>query len=282
MRDLTPITERLDWALRYIDALDSEVRKFLDTKPYDVIRERDANTGGYLWRVAVRNQPPRYLSFMAGDCIHNIRSPLDNLVHLLADGATDQERRNVAFVIKSTPDDFRGRAFKLAGLPQATRDIIARLQPFAPGQRPQVSSYVVGAAGTLARIADPNARTDDKGLAEKHPLAVLERLWNDDKHRAPGLIGMVSRRGTLHHGDLSIPIGTRVSTDMVLGVVHDGDKIASFAPGGFRIEADVKYEPEFQVTLDKEGEAFRNPLIPLLRRLHDHVRNVVVPQFAEV
>lgn len=289
MIDLAPLTERLDWALSHLEALNREVRRFLDTEPYTVTTERNPDTGGYLWRVAVRSGAPRRLSFLVGDCVHSIRSTLDNLVWLLSEGSSEKVRRNAAFVISADAEGFRNGRWKLDGLPDRVQRLIVDAQPFAPDQLPGTGRYIVAHSGlgpgldTTSDLEDPYARTDERGRAEKHPLWLLERLWNDDKHRAPALIGAMSRSSNFSSTNLHIPAHSAFQFDMFVGVIHDGDKIAQFIPpDGFRSEAEIKLKPLFEIALDKEGEGFKEPVGDLLRKLHDHVRNTLLPQFAKL
>lgn len=98
-------------------------------------------------------ETPLELSTIVGDCLHNLRSTLDYLVWQIvrSNPPNTPERRNM-FPICSSPQEFasqvkRGR---LRGVPAAATEIIERLQPYD---------------------------------GPDHPLALLNELYNADKHR---------------------------------------------------------------------------------------------------
>ena len=102
-----------------------------------------------------------------GECIHNLRSALDNLAYALARLKTDPPTRpwTIYFPIFGEQGRFNnnGRA-SIAQLPPAAADAIERLQPF---QR-------------------TGARQD--GTPEQDLLLLLQALSNSDKHRVPSIV----------------------------------------------------------------------------------------------
>ena len=159
------LTRRLEHAWGYRELFYEESRAFLDTHPYRVWDEHEPDSGDYLvWMEPTEPVPPR-LGFLAGDCINNIRSPLDNLVSALPGAAPDR----AAFVILPTdpaldpkPTTFAQKAWRLKGIPQAAIDLIESLQPYKGTK---------DASGVNIPIGEL--------------LLWLDRLWNMDKHRLP-------------------------------------------------------------------------------------------------
>jgi len=109
---------------------------------------------GLTWRFNVESPPPVSLGVVAGDVIHNLRSALDHLARelVIANGANprDEGRPRTQFPIVTASEQ----------------------QPVIHTESGDISS----AAQVLLEVVQPNNRPD-------HPLAVLTRLANIDKHR---------------------------------------------------------------------------------------------------
>ncbi len=97
--------------------------------------------------------PPKDISTIVGDCLHNQRSSLDYLVWLMVESnpPNKPDHRNMFPICTSrTAYQAQLKAGRLQGIPGAAKDLIDDLQPY-----------------------------DDQG----HPLALLSKLHNADKHR---------------------------------------------------------------------------------------------------
>lgn len=108
------------------------------------------------WLVVHANDyiPPIRLSAIAGDCIHNMRSALDNLVCGLAltvDPACKCKETNFPFT-ENEPDWTANSQTRLPGVPKEACGIIRQLQPWGDPIIP-------------------------------NPLLILNKLSNMDKHR---------------------------------------------------------------------------------------------------
>ncbi|MEX1252881.1 MAG: hypothetical protein WEE64_00935 [Dehalococcoidia bacterium] len=98
------VREKLDWAGHHLNALEHEIQAFKDTDPIPVGREFDLKTTEEVWYVdGVSQEPPRRLSFIAGDFLSNLRASLDYLVwQLVLENGGTPERSN-AFPICAKP-----------------------------------------------------------------------------------------------------------------------------------------------------------------------------------
>lgn len=105
-------------------------------------------------------RPPLSLGVVVGDAVHNLRSALDVAVWQIADLAVLADHGRLQFPIKSTHGEYRRWAerHELSHRLPEVDQVLRRLQPFE------------------SRTYSP---------PERHPLARLERLSNDDKHRVP-------------------------------------------------------------------------------------------------
>ncbi|MDQ1742190.1 MAG: hypothetical protein QOE23_529 [Pseudonocardiales bacterium] len=247
----------------YCDKLDSEVRAFLESNPFGYVTKHDREEGRYFAHAKILRRPPASLGLLTGDAIHNIRASLDNLFWAFACRFHNPPRNHrIAFPIfkdqsrrGSKPGWDVGLNY-LRSVAPAVGTVITDLQPFERSK------------------ADPSG----------DPLWMLERLWNDDKHKrvvpvasALPLDPRVQIRAI--GGDFRVRARTRgffansgpFEDDAVLaGCMYD--------PAG-HVEGDLEFIFTFDVAFPKEGPARGAPLANLVRGLHDHVRHEVLPRF---
>lgn len=276
--DFSTLYARLDHALERIALLEREINEFISTGPYESVREANSLTGALRWRVQIHAQPPLHLSFKVGDCIHAIRATLDNLTWLLSASATEKQRKRVQFVITAEEQEFREQSWRLTPVPQGARDIIERLQPFAPGELPPPIGVAVTLFGARATTDSPFFPKDPRGRAETHLLWVLDRLWNDDKHRAALLTAAVTHNFSVL-GSFAMPPDSDIAWTSDMKGLHDGDVFLEATPVPRFSLDNVDVQPHFTLALDREGPRYMQPVTKLLTKLHDHVRNHVLPAF---
>jgi|SRR5215212_2196849 len=153
---------RLDRALQHLQSLEAEDRRWREGNPYRIIHELDPQTSKKLVRVEVLSQPSVRLGLLIGDCLHNLRSALDNLAYELAvaytgDPLPDAVATRSEFpILGDRPMKAGERQRKIGGIHPDAQTIIEGLQPYQRGQH-----YAVD------------------------PLWVLHELSNIDKHRLP-------------------------------------------------------------------------------------------------
>lgn len=114
------------------------------------------------------NPPPlEEWGLIFGECVHNLRSALDNLTFALARVRQDPPQRpnRIAFPIHEDKTKFQnnGRSY-IDQLPPTAADLIEKLQPF---QRDG---------------------SEEVGTPDRDPLVLLQELNNADKHRVPALV----------------------------------------------------------------------------------------------
>lgn len=145
-------------AQEHLEALHAEVERFYQRSPYGIVGEVDAKTDRYVFRVCVFEEPPRRLGVYIGDFLHNASSALEHLAWELVrlDGGTPIERQT-GFPIFTKREKWDAMAPRMMeGMSQTHRAEIEELQPFRRGT--------------------PVAVHFDE-------LALLQHLWNVDKHR---------------------------------------------------------------------------------------------------
>ena len=171
---LDGIRERLRWAQRHIHALDSDIRDWqqlhCDTGAGEFHPEADL--------IVLRWDPPDYpmrWGVMWGNIAHNLRSALDHLVWqmVLAHGEIEPVAGHGghAFPIRhsvpngSTFSDIYVENGKLAGVAASHLALVEKAQPYH----------------FVARSIP----------SELHPFALLDQLWQIDKHRHLNTTGFI-------------------------------------------------------------------------------------------
>jgi hypothetical protein len=157
---------RFDRALHHLESLKTESRAWGKEHPYRMWTDFDVDPNYKLSWIEVLNPPPPELSLIIGECIHNLRSTLDNLAFELALAGNlgkplpDKVAENSAFPIFSERKKFVKKRKSLIGcIPPRAQTIIQDLQPYNRGD----------------------------GFW-RDPLWHLYELSNMDKHRLPHVV----------------------------------------------------------------------------------------------
>jgi len=111
--------------------------------------------------------PLEHWGLQAGECVHNLRSALDNLSFALASLNRDppERPRAIAFPIYTEKSLFEKNGRKnIDQLPQSAAELVERLQPFQRDGSP------------------------DHGTPDKDALVLLQWLSNNDKHQVPSVV----------------------------------------------------------------------------------------------
>lgn len=236
---------KLFQANEHLQSLKLEIRAFLERDPYNIVAEPNNERSAYVWRVHIREEPLPTLSLVVGDCIHNLRSSLDHLVFDLAGRPKGRTAGKLEFPIHTTSEGYlMGAKEKLAGVAGEAQTIIQGLQPYH--REGQMFSF------------------------EPHPLDVLRRLSNIDKHRSLHLVWFMATQSDVH---ASAPA---TSTDFHSGALVDKAVIASIQFA----EPDVEVQARFKllVALDLDRPAMPIPVLEYLKYLNDFIRfDVLLP-----
>lgn len=260
---------RLRRAQLHMDNFYRQVDRFINSVPYEMVAEEDSDGVNQFIRIKakIRKELPLRLSIVAGDCIHNLRTILDNIIWQLGDlnGLPKGRLDKIGFPLRMSPDEFSKELESLKGLPQSVIDLIESLQPYQP--------Y--------------NGRDDPK----LHPLYILNRLWNEDKHRSPVLVITLhkrtqivtkARRVKLPDGTTQLQAFLGHHTVNVGGRLYDGKEIATFTvrPNDPYPEFDLRIF--FEVAFDERGPAKGQPATKCLGDLHDFVQDKVLAKFEPI
>jgi hypothetical protein len=241
---------KLKRADQHIRGLDGEIRTFLQEQPYVVeyeprrvrtehqrVRATDLQVrGGDLTDLLVdedgmveftfdaveevgvrvrivKNDPGLWWGVLVGDVVHNLRSALDHLVWELTvkhsgPPPTDPPPRDsvwkkAAFPVTRKARDWGGAVSAIRGVDPHLRSRFESWQPFRNAQH--------------------------GGQAETHPLWILQRLWNRDKHHAVNLTGALVGLDRIGSEPPESGLGelrTKIIDRAPLGPFMDGAEIA--------------------------------------------------------
>jgi hypothetical protein len=159
---LQGILLKLDRADEHLHALYEEFAAVLDAHGAGFFApvEFDAESGWHVSKVGEFGEAGPRISILAGEVAHQLRSALDHLAWQLVEANQNAPDNHTAFPVRLVPFS-RGRSFvrtttqggQLQGVPPAAARLIEKAQPY--------------------HAAHP----------ERHWLAVLDGLWQADKHR---------------------------------------------------------------------------------------------------
>ncbi len=253
---------RLDWADRCFDDLKASVEAFGKRHPCEVLSNRDLETGDYVFRLKVHEEPPLDWGFLIGDFINNVRCAVDNLVWEIARRNADPPPDRTQFLACFDHATFEKRRHSLAGLPDAAFYTIKMVQPYQDryaywGQWRQVNPA-------------------------ESPAYILERLWNWDKHRASHPAFFALGRETVWFNLHTVPEEASIEPHSFnVEPLHDNDEIARarVIPNDARVDLDANFTIEigFGERSPIPGAPVMQTLIELRRFVREEVFPLLVP-----
>ncbi len=154
---LEGVKAKLARADEHMKALDEEWKVFGKTQSYKGYHQFKSDTGEWNCYLSLAEPIPIKLSMILGDALNNMRSSLDHLVGRFVELHGGKVTRSHAFPICDDIASFEKQGRQLAGIPAD------------------------GPERILIEEAQPYQRGEDW---REHPLAVLNKMTNTDKHRA--------------------------------------------------------------------------------------------------
>ena len=163
------VDAKLGRASRQVDALLRSVATWASANQINARCElREGRLGYRLIQGEYSASPPLVeWGLWTGECVHNLRSGLDNLAYALARLHRDPPERpqDIAFPIYREKKKFDENSKKnIAQLPKEAAELIERIQPFQRDGSPA------------------------EGVAANDPFLLLQSLNNTDKHRVPSVV----------------------------------------------------------------------------------------------
>lgn len=164
---------KLDRALQHLQSLESKVHLWKQGDAHRYVPEFDRKSGKKRIKVEILDTSPVEFGIIIGDCLHNLRSALDNLVIELI-VARHGDPPPSRFVEHSEFPIFGSKVMnssacrkRIGSIAPTTQTIIEELQPYKRGKKYASDS-----------------------------LWLLHKLSNMDKHRLPALTLLASSGGS--------------------------------------------------------------------------------------
>ena len=234
-------------AHEHLETLEREIKAYLSAIKVEMVLKTDpAQSRPWLVMSASDYIPPIRLSVLLGDCVHNMRSALDNLVCGLAKTVNPRCKCRGAFPYRNDETAWN-KHFQddLKGVPADAQKIIKDLQPWN----------------------DPSKQS---------PLLMLNKLSNDDKHRTCNFTLAYNQDLMFRiHGNDGTIAEIAYNKPIYLGdpqTVPLPMSAAAVIPS-----ARVQAKGRLVITLRDEGIwAADTPVEQVLRRCFDHVEKEVI------
>ncbi len=242
-------------AQEHAENLKTDVSAFLDAQPYTIVHEIDRQTKGlvppahdegqgvHIYRVHINQEIPDRIPIIAGEILQGMRSALDYVAWQLALGQSDTPPKNTAFPIFGKAKNYRTDSDRfIGGIDPSVHPTFDAVQPYHAGDK-----------------------------AFDHPLWVLHRLANDDKHKAPHVVGSVpSSMGIFRPDGADLFMGTEI------GAFESGDIVGTIAiSGGIEPERDLNPVFAFAIAFGKDTAAQGRPLFSEINRIGIEVDKVI-------
>jgi len=248
---------RLKRAEYHVRSLEDKVAGWLHTRPYSITVEIEDDIGEKVVKLKGLEHPPDELGLIAGDCLHNLRSALDNLAFELAVAYTGEAlSKSIAgdsgFPIfrDNNPQSAKKLKRMIRGVHPSAQEIIEGLQPYHSGM-----AYW------------------------SKPLWILRELSNSDKHRLPYLTLLLPTGGLFSVGDL-VPDGECYGKRAILvfGPIEGSAEIARYpVAANFETKVDVDLTHALGVGF-RDGSPAPNLMAvnEILRLILNHMNEMVV------
>jgi hypothetical protein len=249
-------------AKEHLAAVIAEVDFYREGDPYGVVGEFNGD-GRYELRIEENYPPPIRLSILIGDCVNSLRATLDQVA--FAHIARSDPRRaadspeSISFPIHET-------RFNKKRIERSDADLF--------GSVDAVPEPVL----TIIKDHQPYKRGND---AASHPLAIVNRLTNIDKHRM-----LLLTDSFLAQGSFGVTLGDlHLDSRYVIGTFKAGAQVASIpltfetiSQAGATSWDDVKVygHAPLLVTLDEPGIASDRPVTEVLQECVEFVNALLL------
>jgi hypothetical protein len=243
------IGAKIERAKEHLRDLESEVRRFFEANPYQVVVSEQPATGDLVYRVHVVAPPPLRLSTIIGDIIHNLRASLDHLVWQLVRANGGTPNKQTEFLISESLSDFEANApRRLKGVSAAALQLIKEMKPYKGG---------------------------DDLLSRLHQLDII------DKHKLLIPIGSAHRNVIIDFGrmlpnsTISMPVALRPADRQY--PLEDGAEVYRVMKAARTAHSDDSVQFTFELSFGEGGIVQDQPVVETLQQLIDHVEWLMQP-----
>jgi len=254
---------RIKRAQAQLDTLKDELDRYTDRsqgETHTIVPEGDDDPNVQHFRFFLRRVPPRIIGVLIGECVHNLRAALDNLFFTYAGPHVSKRTlREIDFPICVERDVFEAKAASnFKNLPAKGLGLLRSVQPYRreyEGRR------------WNDRWRDPHA----------HPLAMLQRISNSDKHRIP-VIALINIVET----SIAVSTGKAPRVMRANGCLDDGAIAARLDFSDSEPDIHIQAALTFGIALDEWGPISGMPLTEVLIGIHQYIDLAVVGEFGKL
>lgn len=250
---------RLERALQHLQSLEAEVQRWLGTNPYSLFHEFDTEGGENVIRVYFYGIVPPQFGLIVSDCIHNLRSALDNLIYDLAVAYLD---------ISPLPED-RARLLEFP---------IFGKRAMTEGECRKKIGCIHPDAQAFIKELQPYQRGDN---CTSDPLWVLRNLSNIDKHRVVYTTLFARSSGAFGPGDAHTNVYDVAFHSEAPGVERTAEIVRYRArPYEPSTKVHVQYGFSFDIAFGQGSPIYGELVLPTLTNLRNYLVNTVVSPLA--
>jgi hypothetical protein len=244
---------KLARAYRHLEEFKAAAAPITARPPERLPGEYDPSHSQYIFKAPRDMYAPLELSAIVGDVVHNLFAALDYLAWELTPIAerVEPQARSIGFPIYRDQGRY-GNAirFKIPGIDQAVETLIRRVQPFSVSWR--------------------------DGHPSKHPLARLQDLELQDKHRTLHILD-VEAKGELVGGDPAIRRSAG-PTHFLRGSYRQGQLLATLGTFSTDDQPDIALRISHGVTFGEGPVSVEGfGVVEILEEIERYVRGTVVP-----
>ena len=252
------IDRRLGRADNELIVLHDEVTAFLKGDPFTVsqqvqLGDEIAPGDDLPYVVKVSKEPELWWSLLVSEIIHHLHTTLDNLAWQIATVHAGSPPRGTAFPTYRSVTDYRTTWSKQSGyyatrgMPDHAQAIIEDVQPYHRRNKP-----------------------------ESHPLWILRRLANEDKHESSHLFGSALAR--VDHETVGKGVAQPTKPKVSNGPFIDGAVLARWplpaGPTDPSAEVKMGISFSFDVAFGEASPAKGKSVYGMLKEIRDDVRGV--------
>jgi hypothetical protein len=208
-----------------------------------------------------RREIPAGLRAPITGCLGELRAILDNLVWGLSQVVGEPASCGIDFPVFLT---------EVSPVPK-----LKTFETWARDNRAILSKFPTGAEALVRQLQPFNAYKESQA-GTSHPIYILNKLINQDKHKMPLHIAGVHQKAGLFvdylasKGPLSFPTGQALENNPIIIelTMPSSDSIQGFKPQAF-----------IYIAFDKDSFATGAPVYEFLVNMHDFIRDEVVAKF---
>lgn len=271
---------KLKRAKVHLDGLYERIYAWLQSDPCEVKPKLNTQTGEIIVYAELLREPPvGEWSVIIGDVVHNLRSALDQMVWALTVDHQPTPPPN-PIPRRGTPgNEWRDVSFPIFTSPHPVNNHTGELIPWVKAKEPKC---LWGIRPSLRKDFQRLQPFNHRQNAPKEPLAVLNELWNIDKHRhlplAFGYFGLndvvyTFPKPTIPEFEFSV--FQKRDSGPFKGCTEIGRAKPTVKRGSTLYEMYVQPLASFDVAFEQGPPAYGGRIMEVLDRLYDTVAAIL-------